>query len=85
MGSTDPVEAEKWLKRTERVLNMMQCTPDEKFYYVVSLLQGNAYDWWETVPNATVQPRTSNGKIFFKNSEIITCQRSIKMRNGKNF
>ena len=23
LGSTDPVEAEKWLKRTERVLNMM--------------------------------------------------------------
>ena len=35
---------------------MMQCTPDEKFDYAVSLLQGNAYDWWETVPNATVQP-----------------------------
>ena len=56
LGSKDPVEAEKWLKRTERVLNMMQCTPDEKFDYAVSLLQGNAYDWWETVPNATVQP-----------------------------
>ena len=35
---------------------MMQCTLDEKFDYAVSLLQGNAYDWWETVPNATVQP-----------------------------
>ena len=56
LGSTDPVEAENWLKRTERFLNMMQCTPDEKFDYVVSLLQENAHDWWETVPNATVQP-----------------------------
>ena len=56
LGSTDPIEAEKWLKRTERVLNMMQCTSDENFDYDVSLLQGNAYDWWETVPNATVQP-----------------------------
>ena len=56
LGSMDPVEAEKWPKRTERVLNMMQCTPDEKFDYAVSLLQGNAYDWWETVPNANVQP-----------------------------
>ena len=56
LGSTDPLEVEKWLKRTERVLNMMQCTPNEKFDYAVSLLQGNAYDWWETEPNATVQP-----------------------------
>ena len=38
LGSTDPVEAEKWLKRTERVLNMMKCTPDEKFGYVVVVL-----------------------------------------------
>ena len=25
-GSTDPIEAETWLKRTQRVLNLMKCT-----------------------------------------------------------
>ena len=34
----------------------MCCTSEEKFDYAVSLLQSDAYDWWETVPNSTVQP-----------------------------
>ena len=37
-GTIDPVEAEKWLKRTERVFTMMRCVPEEKFDYAVSLL-----------------------------------------------
>lgn len=55
-GTIDPAEAETWLKRTNRVLNMMQCGPVEKFDYAVSLLQADVYDWWETVPNSDVQP-----------------------------
>ena len=29
---------------------------DEKYDFAVSLLQGDAYDWWEIVPGATVRP-----------------------------
>ena len=43
-GTTDPAEAETWLKRTERVFNMMRCTVEERFDYAVSLLQEDAYD-----------------------------------------
>ena len=35
---------------------MMKCTMDKQFDIAVSLLQGDAYDWWETVPGATVRP-----------------------------
>ena len=55
-ATIDPTEVETWLKRIERVLNMMCCTLEEKFDYVVSLLQAYAYDWWEMIPNSTVQP-----------------------------
>ena len=55
-GTTDPAEAETWLNRTERVFTMMRCTTEEQYDFVVSLLQGDAYDWWETVPGATVRP-----------------------------
>ncbi|KAL8113615.1 hypothetical protein AgCh_020804 [Apium graveolens] len=41
----DHAEAEKWLKRSERVFIMMRCTPEEIFDYAVSLLQEDAYDW----------------------------------------
>ncbi|WOG89301.1 hypothetical protein DCAR_0208538 [Daucus carota subsp. sativus] len=55
-GTVDPTEAESWLKRTKRVFNMMHCGDEEKFDYAVSLLQDDAYDWWETVPDSDAQP-----------------------------
>ena len=55
-GTLDPAEAESWLESTKRVFNLMQCTPEEKFDYVVFLLQGDAYNWWKTVPHSLVQP-----------------------------
>uniref|UniRef100_UPI0019D47638 hypothetical protein n=1 Tax=Vibrio vulnificus TaxID=672 RepID=UPI0019D47638 len=55
-GTVDPAKAEKWLKRTERVFSIMRCTMEDRFDFVVSLLQGDGYNWWETVPNATVNP-----------------------------
>ena len=55
-GTLDPAEAEAWLESTERIFNLMQCTPDEKFDYAVFLLQGDAYSWWKTVPRSMVQP-----------------------------
>ena len=51
-GTTDPAEAVTWLKRTERIFTLMRCTREDQFGFTVSLLQGDAYDWWETVPNA---------------------------------
>ena len=44
-GTTDPAEAETWLKRTKRVFTMMRCSREDQFDFVVSLLQGDAYDW----------------------------------------
>ena len=35
---------------------MMHCGDEEKFDYAVSLLQDDAYDWWETIPDADTQP-----------------------------
>ena len=55
-GTTDPATAEAWLESTERVFNLMKCTPDEKFDYAVFLLQGDAYNWWKTIPRSLVQP-----------------------------
>ena len=44
-GTLDPAEAESWLESIERVFNLMQCTPEEKYDYAVFLLQGDAYNW----------------------------------------
>ena len=43
-GTTDPAEAETWLKRTERIFTLLGSTEEEQFVFIVSLLQGDAYD-----------------------------------------
>ena len=53
-GTTDLAEAEAWLKSTERIFAVMGSTEEDQLILIVSLLQGDAFDWWETVPNATV-------------------------------
>ena len=55
-GTTNPLEAERWLQRTERIFGMMYYTPEEKLDYAVSLLQDDAYDWWMTVPHSQTRP-----------------------------
>ncbi|KAL0440175.1 UNVERIFIED_CONTAM: hypothetical protein Slati_2500500, partial [Sesamum latifolium] len=48
-GTTDPAEAEEWLRNTERVLDRIECTVEQKLKYAVSLLEKDALDWWETI------------------------------------
>ena len=43
-GSLYPAEAKAWLETAERIFNLMQCILEEKFDYVVFLLQGDAYN-----------------------------------------
>ncbi len=44
-GTVDPLEAEQWLERMDRVFKKLHCTDELKFEYSVSLLQEDAYDW----------------------------------------
>ncbi|XP_042024003.1 uncharacterized protein LOC121771256 [Salvia splendens] len=62
----DPAEAEIWLKRTKRVFNQMGCIAEERFDYTVSLLQDNAYYWWETVPRAMIHPPVLSWDDFLR-------------------
>ncbi len=43
-GTVDPLKAEQWLERIERVFKKLHCTEELKFEYSVSLLQGDAYE-----------------------------------------
>ncbi|KAJ9187048.1 hypothetical protein P3X46_002545, partial [Hevea brasiliensis] len=45
----DPMAAENWLDRTIRVLKQLNCTPEQNLVGAVSLLQDDAYQWWDTV------------------------------------
>ncbi len=45
----DSVVAENWLDQTIRVLKQLHCTLEQNLEGVVSLLQNDAYQWWDTV------------------------------------
>ena len=66
VGTLDPAEAESWLENTERVFNLVQCTTVEKYDYDVFVLQGDAYNWWKTVPQSLVQPPVLSWDDFLR-------------------
>ena len=65
-GTTDPAEAEAWLKSTERIFTLMGSTEEDQFFFIVSLVQGDAYDWWETIPGATARPPVLSYSYFLR-------------------
>ena len=49
-------KAEFWLEKLERVLEEVRCPLDQKASCAVSLLQGEAYDWWKLVLKSPRNP-----------------------------
>ncbi|XP_016702038.1 uncharacterized protein [Gossypium hirsutum] len=44
-----PTVTKYWLEATKRIMNDLDCTLEQKFKGVVSLLRDNTYWWWLTV------------------------------------
>ncbi|XP_058001053.1 LRR receptor kinase BAK1 isoform X2 [Hevea brasiliensis] len=65
-GTVDPLEAEQWLEQMERVFRKLQCAEELKFEYSVSLLQGDAYEWWKTIPHSLVEPPVLTWSDFLR-------------------
>ena len=59
----------------------------DRFEFIVSLLQGDAYDWWETVPRALVRPTVLTYEDFlrlFRNKYLPEVYRDEKLREFLN-
>ncbi|KAL0292845.1 UNVERIFIED_CONTAM: hypothetical protein Scaly_3151900 [Sesamum calycinum] len=58
MGATEiedtlgPEIAERWWENVEDVLNLVDCTLENRLKYVASLFVGNALIWWRSVKRA---------------------------------
>ncbi|XP_011101269.1 uncharacterized protein LOC105179363 [Sesamum indicum] len=65
-GTTDPAEADEWLRNTKTVLDKIECTSEQKLRYAVALLEKNALDWWETIPGSKNRPVTLTWNDFLK-------------------
>jgi hypothetical protein len=48
-GRVEPLEADLWLRQTEKILDLLECTEEQKVVCTRSLFQGSASYWWESV------------------------------------
>jgi hypothetical protein len=53
--STDPVDADDWLKTITKKLEIVQCTDRKMVLYAAGGLVGQAGDWWDAYANCTSQ------------------------------
>jgi hypothetical protein len=56
--STDPMDAEDWVRTVERELHTAQCNDREKVLYGPRLLSGAAQSWWESNLATHANPET---------------------------
>ncbi|KAL4368644.1 hypothetical protein GQ457_05G014940 [Hibiscus cannabinus] len=47
------ISAEDWLEGVRRKLDELQCTNEQKLWGIVSLLEGEAFRWWQSVQSVT--------------------------------
>jgi hypothetical protein len=47
-SSLDPLHADDWLKSVEKMLNITQCSDQEKVLYASGRLTSPAADWWDS-------------------------------------
>jgi hypothetical protein len=47
-NSPDPLDADDWLKSVEKILNIAQCSDQEKVLYALGRLTGPVADWWDS-------------------------------------
>ena len=48
--TSDPLQADNWLRAVERQLDIAQCDDPERVVYAAGQLRGAALGWWESHP-----------------------------------
>ena len=50
-GTTDLAQDEAWLRRMERVFELMQCAEEQKLRIATYMFKGRALEWWNSIHN----------------------------------
>ncbi|KAL5797318.1 hypothetical protein ACOSQ2_002138 [Xanthoceras sorbifolium] len=61
----DAYAAEYWFERTDRILEQMHCTPEERLECAISLFQEDAYQRWTSIIQS-LRPEDRTWKLFIK-------------------
>jgi hypothetical protein len=70
--STNPLQADDWIKTVEKMLNIIQCTDKENVLYALGRLERTAADWWDAYTAAYDTPTPSPGRSSGRNSGSTT-------------
>ena len=65
--SSDPLDADDWLKTVEKMLLTTQCTDREKVLYAAGRLEGSTSDWWDAYTAAHDDANTITWEEFRTN------------------
>ena len=71
-------KAEFWLEKLQRIVEEVRCPLDQRVTCAVSLLQGNAYDWWKLVLRSPRLPDPIPWEFFvqdFRANMSLICTR----------
>ena len=52
LGSTDPIQADNWVRETELAFELMTCSETQKVIYASQMLRDNAMPWWDSTKRA---------------------------------
>ena len=63
-------KVEFWLEKLERVLEEVRCPPNQRASCTVSLLQGEAYDWWKLVLKSPGIPNPMTWEFFVQEFRV---------------
>ena len=80
-NSSDPLQADDWLKSVDKMLNIAQCSDREKVLYASGRLTGPAADWWDAYCAAHAAVNTITRAEFstqFRNYHILDGLMKIK-------
>ena len=80
-------KAEFWLEKLERVLEEVGCPPNQRSSCAVSLLQGEAYDWWKLVLKSPGIPNPMTWEFFvqeFREKDVTEMYRESKWKQFLN-
>ncbi|CAL9130901.1 unnamed protein product, partial [Musa textilis] len=48
-GEPDPMVAEQWIMRMEKIFDVLDCPDDQKVSFATFMLEGEAEYWWKTI------------------------------------
>ena len=62
-GTTNPLEAESWVFKMEKIFKFLGCTNCQKVNYATYMFEGPAHIWWTSVERLLLEGRGDDAQI----------------------